>query len=105
MDSFAALQAGNHAATASSGDDASLFVPQGVCAKLIRYVVTDGAVAHVSFSGGCAGNLQALSVLVEGMDVNDVIAKLEGIRCGAKPTSCADQFCQALRGYMGEAPK
>lgn len=72
------------------------FRTQGVCAKNISYEVKDGKVSNVSFDSGCPGNLQALSKLVEGMEVNQVIEKLDGIRCGYKSTSCADQLCRAL---------
>ncbi|MCR5222028.1 MAG: TIGR03905 family TSCPD domain-containing protein, partial [Lachnospiraceae bacterium] len=57
----------------------------------------DGVISNVSFVGGCNGNLQGVSRLVEGQRAEDVIGRLEGIRCGMKPTSCPDQLSKALR--------
>ncbi|MEF2146432.1 MAG: TIGR03905 family TSCPD domain-containing protein [Desulfovibrionaceae bacterium] len=89
---------------AASGDfDSSLtseFLPQGVCSKLIRYEVRDGKLGHVQFTGGCDGNLKAIAALVRGMDLPDVLERLEGITCGKKSTSCADQLCRALRRHL-----
>ena len=63
--------------------------------------VEDGIVRKITFWGGCNGNLQGLSRLVAGMPVKEVISRLEGIRCGGRPTSCPDQLCKALHemGY------
>lgn len=69
----------------------------GTCSQEIHYEVIDGKVHNVSFVGGCNGNLQGIGRLVEGMDVNDAISRLEGIQCGFKNTSCPDQLAQALR--------
>ena len=69
----------------------------GVCAREILIDVEDGIVKGVRFNGGCNGNTQGLSALVVGMKVEDVIKKLENIKCGFKNTSCPDQLCQALR--------
>lgn len=68
----------------------------GTCAKEIDFDLTDGIVSNVSFKGGCPGNLQAISVLLEGMPATEVIEKLKGITCGNKPTSCTDQLSNAL---------
>lgn len=68
----------------------------GVCAKQIIFDVENGILKNVKFENGCPGNLQAISKLVEGMPVEEVIERLKGIRCGAKPTSCGDQLAQAL---------
>ena len=69
----------------------------GVCSSSLQYNVTDdGRVTGIRFAGGCPGNLEAVSRLVEGLPARDVIAKLEGIRCGNKPTSCPDQMAHAL---------
>ena len=67
----------------------------------IELNVEDGVVKEVAFWGGCNGNLQGISRLVRGMKVADVIAKLEGVHCGGRPTSCPDQLCRALHemGY------
>lgn len=69
----------------------------GTCSKLIDVVADDNnVIQQVSFLGGCNGNLQGLSRLVMGQKAEDVISRLDGIRCGAKPTSCPDQLCRAL---------
>ena len=70
---------------------------KGTCAQRIEVDVDDGIVSHVRFVGGCSGNTQGVAKLVEGMKVEDVIAKLEGIRCGYKATSCPDQLAKALK--------
>ena len=74
--------------------------PKGVCSQLIDFQVEDGKLTQVQFTGGCNGNLQGISHLVEGMPVDEVIRRLEGIHCGFKPTSCPDQLAQALRAYQ-----
>ena len=73
------------------------YQPKGVCARQMTFEVEDGIVKSLQVQGGCHGNLQGISKLVEGMKVEDVIARLEGIRCGFKPTSCPDQMAQALK--------
>lgn len=70
---------------------------KGTCSSRIDFDVVDGKVTDVRFIGGCAGNTQGVARLVEGMSKEEVIARLEGIRCGAKPTSCPDQLAQALK--------
>ena len=74
--------------------------PQGVCSRLMRIEVEDGVVSSLQVMGGCNGNLQGISRLVEGMKVEEVIARLEGIRCGFKPTSCPDQLAKALKSVQ-----
>lgn len=69
----------------------------GVCSRNILIEVEDGIVKNVVFSGGCNGNTQGISALVKGMKVEDVIARLENIKCGFKNTSCPDQLAQALK--------
>ena len=71
----------------------------GVCSRQINFEVVDGKVTNVSFVGGCNGNLQGIGALVEGMDVDDAIARLQGISCNGRPTSCPDQLAQALLKY------
>ena len=68
----------------------------GVCSREINFTLEDGKIKNVSFIGGCNGNLKGISSLVEGMDADEAIEKLQGIRCGMKKTSCPDQFAQAL---------
>jgi len=70
--------------------------PKGVCSQKITFDVEDGKVKNVKFLGGCNGNLQGIASLVEGMPVEEVIEKLEGIKCGYKDTSCPDQLAKAL---------
>ncbi len=73
------------------------FQPKGVCSRRMRIEVEDGVVKSLEVQGGCHGNLQGISKLVEGMKAEDVIARLEGIHCGLKPTSCPDQLARALK--------
>ena len=70
---------------------------QGTCAREIAFEIEDGKVKNVQFFGGCNGNLKGIGALVEGMNVDEVIARVEGIRCGSKTTSCPDQLAQALK--------
>lgn len=74
---------------------------KGTCSSNIELEVENGIVKDIAFWGGYNGNLQGLSRLVAGMPVNEVISRLEGIRCGGRPTSCPDQLCKALHemGY------
>ena len=74
--------------------------PQGVCAQELCFCVSDGLVTELSFRGGCNGNLQGISRLVEGLPVETVISRLEGLRCAEKPSSCPDQLAQALRASL-----
>ena len=69
----------------------------GTCSRMINIEVEDGIIVDCAFVGGCAGNTQGIAKLVEGMKAEDVIGKLEGIRCGFKSTSCPDQLAKALR--------
>ena len=70
---------------------------QGTCSQRILFEVEDGKVKNVQFLGGCNGNLKGIAKLVEGMDVDEVIARVEGVTCGMKKTSCPDQLAQALK--------
>lgn len=69
----------------------------GTCSRSIDFEVENGIVKNVRFHGGCDGNLKGISSIVDGMKIEDVISKLEGIRCGFKSTSCPDQLAKALR--------
>ena len=69
----------------------------GVCSREIAFEIEDGKVKNVQFFGGCNGNLKGIAALVEGMDVEEVIRRVEGVRCGMKTTSCPDQLAQALK--------
>lgn len=75
---------------------------KGTCSVKIFFEIEDEKVKNVEYLGGCNGNLQGIGRLVEGMDVNEVIARLEGIHCGMKPTSCPDQLATALKEAIGK---
>ncbi|OUP50327.1 TIGR03905 family TSCPD domain-containing protein [Lachnoclostridium sp. An181] len=71
---------------------------KGVCSRNISFELTeDNKVKNVQFTGGCNGNLKGIASLVDGMDVDEVIKRVEGITCGFKGTSCPDQLAQALK--------
>ena len=72
------------------------YKPKGVCSTSIDIDLDNGIIQSVSFTGGCNGNLQGISKLVEGMDAKMPLQRLKGIRCGFKSTSCPDQLAQAL---------
>ena len=72
---------------------------KGTCAQMILFDVEEGKVKNVQFMGGCNGNLKGIGSLVEGMNVDEVISRVEGITCGMKSTSCPDQLAQALKAY------
>lgn len=76
---------------------------KGVCSVQIDFEIEatpeGNRVHHVKYTGGCNGNTQGVALLAEGMLVNDVIARLKGVRCGSRPTSCPDQLAQALEEY------
>ena len=71
---------------------------KGVCSRLINIEIENGIVKKVKFDGGCNGNTKGISALVEGMPVDEVINRLEGIKCGFRYTSCPDQLAKALKG-------
>lgn len=75
---------------------------QGVCSQMINFDIEDNKVKNVAFIGGCNGNLQGISRLIEGMDVDEAIAKMEGIKCGYRKTSCPDQLALALKKATGK---
>ena len=72
------------------------FKPSGVCSRLMEFDIEDGIVTDVAVTGGCNGNLKGIVSLVKGMPAEDVIARLNGIRCGSKSTSCPDQLARGL---------
>ena len=75
---------------------------QGTCSRFIEVTGDNGCLTDVKFFGGCDGNLQGISKLVKGMKYEDVIARLKGISCNGKPTSCPDQLCHAIEELMKE---
>lgn len=72
------------------------YFTHGTCCKAFNIEIEDGRIRNVDFYGGCNGNLQGICSLIKGMRIDDVVARLKGIRCGGKPTSCPDQLLQAL---------
>ena len=76
--------------------------PRGVCSQKMDFELEDGKIRSVQVTGGCDGNLKAIASLVAGMDIDEAIKRMEGIRCGFKPTSCPDQMAKALRAFQSE---
>ncbi|MBD5118024.1 MAG: TIGR03905 family TSCPD domain-containing protein [Clostridiales bacterium] len=73
------------------------YTPRGVCSQRMEIDVEDGVIQEVRVLGGCNGNLKGISSLLKGMSVDEAIARMDGIRCGMKPTSCPDQLARALK--------
>ena len=74
---------------------------KGVCSQEITFDVQDNKLTNVQFVGGCAGNTQGVARLVEGMEVDEAIRRLDGIQCGPRPTSCPDQLARAWKQFKG----
>lgn len=74
-----------------------IYSTTGTCSKKIEVEIENGVIKNVRFEGGCHGNTQGIEALVKDMKIEDVISRLDGIRCKGKPTSCPDQLAQALR--------
>lgn len=72
------------------------YICNGTCSKRIDFEIEDGKLHNVSFLGGCSGNTQGICALVEGMPAAEAVERLQGIRCGSKPTSCPDQLARAI---------
>ena len=70
---------------------------KGTCSRSVLFDIEEGKVKNVQYIGGCNGNLKGIGALVEGMEVDEAIRRLEGIQCGMKATSCPDQLAQALK--------
>ena len=79
------------------------FTPKGVCSRRMTVELEDGIIKDVRIEGGCNGNLQGISRLVKGMKAADAIERMQGIRCGGKPSSCPDQLAQALTQALEQA--
>lgn len=76
---------------------------KGTCSRQIDIEISDnGIIDSVKFTGGCSGNTQGVAALVKGMTVNEAIERLDGIKCGPRPTSCPDQLAQALKQYNND---
>jgi len=78
---------------------------KGTCSRAIQFEVEGDTLKNVNYIGGCHGNLQGIAALVEGMDVDEVIARVKGIRCGMKDTSCPDQLARALEAAKAKLEK
>ena len=76
--------------------------PRGVCSQKMDFELEDGKILSVRVTGGCDGNLKGISQLLVGMDIDEAIRRMEGIRCGFKPTSCPDQMAKALKAFQAE---
>lgn len=76
--------------------------PEGVCSQEMIIDIEDNIVKDLKVIGGCHGNLQGISKLVQGMTIDEVIDRLKGIKCGFKPTSCPDQLAKALEEYKNK---
>ncbi|MCH5159978.1 MAG: TIGR03905 family TSCPD domain-containing protein [Clostridiales bacterium] len=79
------------------------YITSGTCSKEIDFEVVGGKLHNVRYLGGCNGNLKGIGALVEGMEVNEAISRLKGIKCGMKNTSCPDQLAIALEKYLATA--
>lgn len=75
---------------------------RGVCSQKISFDIENNKVHNVKFLGGCSGNTQGVARLIEGMDVEDAISRIEGIKCGPRSTSCPDQLAFALKQAIGK---
>ena len=84
----------------SNGFEIIQYQPKGVCSKMMQIRIKDNIIQDVEFVGGCAGNLSGIGVLVKGLNINEVIEKLQGIPCGSRPTSCPDQLSKGLKAYL-----
>lgn len=78
---------------------------KGTCSQRILFDIEDGVLRNVQFLGGCNGNLKGIGSLVEGMQVQQVIDRLEGTTCGMKSTSCPDQLAKALKEALARGCK
>ena len=76
---------------------------KGTCSQKILFELEEGIVKNVQFIGGCNGNLKGICALVDGMEVDEVISRIDGICCGMKPTSCPDQLARALKEAKNNA--
>ncbi len=79
-----------------------VYKTQGTCSQAIQLELDGDIIKSVEFVGGCSGNTQGVASLVQGMKAEEAIARLEGIRCGFKPTSCPDQLAKALKLALAE---
>ena len=83
-----------------NGIDFLQIIPQGVCSKLMQLTIKDDIILSAEIVGGCAGNLTAIKILINGLNVNDVVKKLSDVPCGNRGTSCPDQLAKGLAAYI-----
>ena len=83
----------------------NIYKTKGTCSREIDFDIKDNKIENISFIAGCNGNLQGISALVKGMDIDEAISKLQGIKCGIKNTSCPDQLAEALKEYKEKQNK
>ena len=88
-----------------NGIDEVRFLPQGVCSKLMIIKIQNNKIIEMETVGGCSGNLKGIGSLIVGMDINEVIRRIQGIPCGSRPTSCPDQLSIALKLYLESKSK
>ena len=79
-----------------------IFNPRGVCSRQFVFELDGDTISSVKIMGGCHGNLQGIAALLKGMKVDDAIERMQGIRCGMKPTSCPDQIAKGLISYKNQ---
>lgn len=79
------------------------YITEGTCSRMIELDIDGDKVYNISFTGGCNGNLKALSIVLEGFTINQITERFEGLTCGNRSTSCADQLCKAVKAaYLGQ---
>ena len=79
--------------------------PRGVCSRSITMDLEDGIVRNIRFAGGCPGNTVGLARMLEGMEAEEVVRRLKGVRCGFKSTSCPDQLACGLEAVLAQKEK
>ena len=75
---------------------------QGTCSRAVIVDIEDGVITDCAFVGGCSGNTQGVAALVKGMKADEAVAKIKGIKCGFKSTSCPDQLAKALEEALSQ---
>ena len=84
----------------SDGVDLVQYLPQGVCSKVLNIKIKNDIILDIEAIGGCSGNLKGIGMLAQGMNIHEAVKRLQGIPCGARPTSCPDQISKALVAYI-----
>ena len=82
--------------------DTFSYIPKGTCSKKIKIEIKNDVISSVDFMGGCPGNLLGITRLIKGMEVNEVLDKFSGLKCGTRNTSCPDQLAKALFEYVNK---